>query len=112
MTNIHLTGNEANELLNFLEQEQHKGQYPEIESQENHLKDPEEDKLGDGLVELVLGGTLTLLGKLIFDYYTRNRKNEMTFELVKDKDRKMTITMKNLTPEEVRSLMREFLDSE
>jgi hypothetical protein len=108
MTKFAIKGADSAQFLNFLDDQQKAGLYPEVDYEEKEAGD---GHLSDGGISaIILTGIVSVIASLITNYLSRHNNNEITFEIEREDGKKMTVSIKNMSVEEVKQSMREFLE--
>jgi hypothetical protein len=108
MQQIIVKGTDVIKFLNFLEDQQDNGQFKTVDYKE--IVSASDESTGDAdIVSIILGGAVSAISALIIDYLSRGKKNEITFDLEKE-GKKLSVTIKDMSIEEVKQAMRDFLE--
>lgn len=109
MTTLTAKGQDLTEFLEFFEIEKSKGNFTDIEHEEETQKSNE--VLDASLLSILLSGSIALISSLVLDYFKKKANHEVTFEGVNSKGQKMVLSLKNMDKESVMKFFEDFKNS-
>ncbi len=105
MSKLTVKGVDLHEFLDYLDESAPQKHGVDVED----IRDPDPERLGSGeVISVVLSGIVSVLSTLLLTYLSRRNQNEISFEIENSENKSMSVTLKNLSVDEVKHLMHEF----